>query len=125
VQFIPAICLFPFTGHVADRFDHRRVTFLGEAVEALAVGVLAVASFIGFLTPNLLLAIAFVVGTGRAFEQPSVQSVLANIVAPEGLPHAVAASTSGSQTAVVAGFVIGGLLVALSPTLVFAVCALI
>ncbi len=125
VQFIPAICLFPFTGHVADRFDRRWVTFIGEIVEALAVGVLAVANFTGHLTPNLLLAMAFVVGTGRAFEQPSVQSVLPNIVAAKVLPSAVAASTSGSQTAVVAGPALGGILVALSPTLVFAVCAVI
>ena len=73
MQFIPAICLFPFTGHVADRFDRRWVTFIGEVVEAVAVAILAVASFTGHLTPNLLLAMAFVVGTGRAFEQPSVQ----------------------------------------------------
>jgi MFS family permease len=125
VQFIPAICLFPFTGHVADRFDRRWVTFIGEIVEALAVGVLAVANFTGHLTPNLLLAMAFVVGTGRAFEQPSVQSVLPNIVTAKVLPSAVAASTSGSQTAVVAGPALGGILVALSPTLVFAVCAVI
>ncbi len=125
VQFIPAICLFPFTGHVADRFDRRRITFLGETVEALAVGLLAMASFTGQLRPNLLLAMAFVVGAGRAFEQPSVQSILPNIVAPDVLPHAVAASTSGSQTAVVAGPALGGILVALSPTLVFVVCALI
>jgi MFS family permease len=125
VQFIPAICLFPFTGHVADRFDRRWVTFLGEIVEAVAVAVLAIASFAGHLTPSLLLAMAFVVGTGRAFEQPSVQTVLPNIVPAKVLPNAVAASTSGQQTAVVAGPALGGILVALSPTLVFTVCAVV
>jgi MFS family permease len=80
---------------------------------------------LGKLTPELLLAMAFVVGTGRAFEQPSVQSVLPNIVAPELLPRAVAGSTSASQAAVVGGPALGGLLIGLSPTLVFAVCAVI
>ncbi len=125
VQFIPAICLFPFTGHVADRFDRRWVAFIAEIVEAVAAAVLAVASFTGHLTPNLLLAMAFIVGTGRAFEQPSVQTVLPNVVSAKVLPNAVAASTSGSQTAVVAGPALGGILVALSPTLVFSVCAVI
>ncbi len=125
VQFIPAICLFPFTGHVADRFDRRWVAFIAEIVEAVAVAVLALASFTGHLTPNLLLAMAFIVGTGRAFEQPSVQTVLPNVVPARVLPNAVAAATSGSQTAVVAGPALGGILVALSPTLVFAVCAVI
>jgi MFS family permease len=68
---------------------------------------------------------AFVVGIGRAFEQPSVQTVLPNIVSAKVLPNAVAASTSGSQTAVVAGPALGGILVALSPTIVFTVCAVI
>lgn len=125
VQFIPAICLFPFTGHVADRFDRRWVTFIAEVAEAAAVAVLAIASLAGHLTPNLLLAMAFVIGTGRAFEQPSVQTVLPNIVSAKVLPNAVAASTSGSQTAVVAGPALGGILVALSPTIVFTVCAVI
>ncbi len=68
---------------------------------------------------------AFCVGTGRAFEQPSLQSVLPNIVPASVLPRAIAGSTSASQTAIVAGPALGGMLIALSPTLVFAVCAVI
>jgi MFS family permease len=125
VQFVPVAAFFPLTGHVADRYDRRIVTFIGEIVEALAVGVLAIASALGRLSPDLLLAMAFVVGTGRAFEQPSVQSVLPNIVPAEVLPRAVAGSTSASQAAVVAGPALGGILVGFSPTLVFAICAAI
>src|SRR5580704_13526798 len=125
VQFVPAISFFLATGHFADRFDRRRVTFISQLVEALAVAVLAAANFGGWLTPGLLLAMAFVVGTGRAFEQPSLQSVLPNIVTGDVLPHAIAASTSGSQTAIVAGPALGGILIVVSPTLVFAVCAAI
>jgi len=125
VQFVPVIAFFLLTGHVADRYDRRLVTFIGEVVEALAVAVLAGASAMGRLTPDLLLAMAFVVGTGRAFEQPSVQSVLPNIVPAEMLPRAIAASTSASQAAVFAGPALGGILIAVSPTLVFAVCAAI
>jgi MFS family permease len=123
VQFAPVVSFFLLTGHVADRYDRRLVTFIGEVVEALAVAVLAIASAMGRLTPDLLLAMPFVVGTGRAFEQPSVQSVLPNIVPAEILPRAVAGSTSASQAAVFAGPALGGILIALSPTLVFVVCA--
>jgi MFS family permease len=125
VQFVPVASFFLLTGHVADRYDRRIVTFIGEAVEALAVTVLTVASALGRLSPDLLLAMAFVVGTGRAFEQPSVQSVLPNIVPATVLPRAIAGSTSASQAAIVAGPALGGILVGLSPTLVFAVCAAI
>ncbi len=125
VQFVPAVGFFMVTGHVADRYDRRRVAGLAQFVEALAVAVLAAANAAAWLTPGLLLAMAFAVGTGRAFEQPSLQSVLPNVVPGELLPRAIAGSTSAAQTAVVAGPALGGILVAISPTLVFAVCALL
>ena len=123
VQFIPAAGLFVFTGHVADRYDRRWVACTAQFIEAMAVAALAAASAGGRLTPGLLLAMAFVVGTGRAFEQPSLQSVLPNIVPGDLLPRAIAGSTSASQTAIVAGPALGGILIEISPTLVFAVCA--
>jgi len=125
VQFLPAVSLFVVTGHVADRYDRRRVAGAAQLAEALAVAGLAFANGTGRLTPELLLAMAFVVGTGRSFEQPSLQSILPNLVPADVLPRAIAGSTSASQTAVVAGPALGGILVAISPTLVFTVCALL
>src|SRR5271170_1215049 len=80
VQFIPAIGLFLATGHAADRYDRRTIVFIAQVFEALAVTMLAFAAATGRLTPHLLLAMAFCVGTGRAFEQPSLQTALPNIV---------------------------------------------
>ena len=125
VQFVPAVGLFLVTGHAADRYDRRSVTWAAQLVEALGVAVLASATASGRLTPALLLAMAFIVGTGRAFEQPSLQSALPNIVPASVLPRAIAASTSAAQTAIVAGPALGGILIALSPTLVFAACAVL
>jgi len=125
VQFIPAVGLFVLTGHAADHYDRRLVTFLAQLTEAVAVAALAFANATGRLSPGLLLAMAFVVGTGRAFEQPSLQSVLPNIVPSELLPRAIAGSSSASQTAVIAGPALGGILIEISPTLVFAVCTVL
>ncbi len=125
VQFIPAVGLFVFTGHVADHYDRRWVACTAQFIEAIAVAALAAASAGAQLTPGLLLAMAFVVGTGRAFEQPSLQSVLPNIVPGDLLPRAIAGSTSASQAAIVAGPALGGILIEISPTLVFAVCAVL
>ena len=125
VQFVPAVGLFVFTGHVADHYDRRRVAFVAQLTEALAVAALAFANATARLTPDLLLAMAFIVGAGRAFEQPSLQSVLPNIVPGDLLPRAIAGSTSASQSAIVAGPALGGILIEISPTLVFTVCALL
>jgi MFS family permease len=125
VQFIPAVGFFLATGHAADRYDRRLVSSASQSVEALAVAVLALATATGRLTPDLILAMSFVVGAGRAFEQPSLQSVLPNIVPAHVLPRAIAAANSASQAAVVAGQALGGLLIEINPTLVFALCALL
>ena len=98
---------------------------MAQVFEALAVTMLAFATATGRLTPHLLLAMAFCVGIGRAFEQPSLQTALPNIVPASVLPRAIAGSTSAAQIAIVAGPALGGLLIALSPTLVFATCAVL
>jgi len=125
VQFVPAVALFLPTGHAADRYDRRTVTAAAQAVEAVAVAVLAASVAMGQLTSTLVLAMAFIVGAGRAFEQPSLQSVLPNIVPPTDLPRAIAASNSAAQAAVVAGPALGGVLLAVNPAIAFAVCAVL
>ena len=125
VQFIPAVGLFVPTGHAADRYDRRWVSATSQSLEAIAVAVLAVAMVSGWLTPALLLAMAFVVAVGRAFEQPSQQSVLPNIVPAPLLPRAIAAANLAAQTAFVAGPALGGALLAVSPSLTFAGCAVL
>jgi MFS family permease len=123
VQFVPAAGLFLATGQAADRYDRRKVSAAAQSLEAAAVAVLALATAAGWLTPALILAMAFVIGTGRAFEQPSLQSILPNIVPAHILPRAIAASNSAAQTAVVAGPALGGALLAVSPSVAFAACA--
>jgi MFS family permease len=125
VQFIPSVGLFLATGHAADRYDRRTIVFIAQVFEALAVTALAFATATGRLTPHLLLAMALCVGIGRAFEQPSLQTALPKIVPASVLPRAIAGSTSAAQIAIVAGPALGGLLIALSPTLVFATCAVL
>lgn len=125
VQFVPGVALFLATGQAADRYDRRVIASTAQIFEALAVAALALATASGRLTPHLLLVLAFCIGTGRAFEQPSLQTVLPNIVPASVLPRAIAGSTSAAQIAIVAGPALGGLLIALSPTLVFATCAVL
>jgi len=125
VQFVPAVGLFLATGHAADRYDRRLIASTAQTVEAVAVAVLAFAIGSGHLTPALLLTMAFIIGIGRAFEQPSLQTALPNIVPANVLPRAIAGSTSAAQIAIVAGPALGGVLIAISPTIVFAACAVL
>ncbi|MCC7346163.1 MAG: MFS transporter [Variibacter sp.] len=114
-QFLPALVLFPLTGHAADRYDRRQVLRICLAVEALAVAALAWGTFSGWISREAILGIAMVLGAVRAFEQPSLASLLPTIVPDSMFPRAVAGSASANQIATIAGPAAGGLIYALNP----------
>jgi MFS family permease len=120
VQFVPAVAFVLVSGPLADRYDRRTISWLAQAAMGIAAATLAVANSGGWLAPALIFAMVFLIGAGRAFESPSVQTLLPNIVEPALLPRAVAASSSATQTAFIAGPALGGFLFLASPTVVYA-----
>lgn len=122
-QFVPAFLLVLVAGAVADRYDRSRVVRLAQLIEGSAALMLAIGTFNGFLTRDMILALVFVLGAGRAFEAPTLQALLPRLVPLPVLPRAVAGSASANQTATIAGPALGGLLYLVSPTLVYALCA--
>ena len=60
----------------------------------------------GWLGREALLAIVFVVGAARSFEQTSLSTLLPGIVPLAMLPRATAAAASATQVAVIAGPII-------------------
>ncbi len=125
VQFLPTVVLSVLVGQAVDHFDRKRIARTCQAVAAMAATLLAVGSAAGWLTRDAILLLVLLSGTARAFEMPSLLAMVPGIVAPELLPRAIAASTSASQTAVICGPALGGLLYALGPTIVYAICAAI
>lgn len=122
-QFLPSILLFIVVGHVADHYDRRTVLRLCQTTEALAAATLALGTAGGWLTTHAILALVVVIGAARAFESPTLQSLLPATVPADLFPRAVAGSASANQTATIVGPALGGLLYALSPVLVYALCA--
>jgi MFS family permease len=122
-QFVPAFLLVLVAGAVADRYDRSRVVRLSQLVEGSAALMLAIGTWYGFLTRELILALVFVLGAGRAFEAPTLQALLPRLVPLPVLPRAVAGSASANQTATIIGPALGGLLYIVSPTLVYVLCA--
>jgi MFS family permease len=124
-QFIPAALFVLVAGHVADRYDRRKIVRTCQLVSGLASATLALGTAGGWLTREALLAIVFVTGSARAFEQTTVTTLLPGIVPLPLLARATAASASATQVAVIAGPAAGGLLYAVSPILVYALCCLL
>jgi MFS family permease len=121
-QFIPAALFVLVAGQVADRFDRRMIVRICQMTSALATATLAIGTAGGFMTRESLLAVVFVTGSARAFEQTTMTTLLPGIVPLSLLSRATAAGASATQIAVIGGPAMGGLLYAVSPVLVFALC---
>ncbi len=125
VQVIPVIVLVLPAGHVADRFDRRRLLMLAELLMAAAATALAVISFTGAPTPLIYGAMLFS-GISRAFQGPARSSLLAQLVSRETFSSAVTWNSGGWQLASVAGPALGGAVIGLThaATLAYALNAM-
>jgi MFS family permease len=121
-QFIPAALFVLVAGHVADRYDRRTIVRICQMTSGLATATLAIGTAGGWMTRESLLAIVFVTGSARAFEQTTLTTLLPAIVPLSLLSRATAAGASATQIAVIGGPAAGGLLYAVSPVLVYALC---
>jgi len=122
VQFIPAALFVLVAGHVADRYDRRKIVRTCQMVAGLASAALAVGTAGGWMTRESLLLIVFVTGAARSFEQTTLSTLLPGIVPLPMLARATAAGASASQVAVIGGPAVGGLLYAVNPIVVYGLC---
>lgn len=119
VEFAPRVLFMLHTGHVADRYDRRKVAALCQTLQALIALGLAVGSFTDNVSRELIFVLAFLLGAARSFEMPATQALLPNVVPPGLFPRAVAASASATQAATIVAPAVGGLLYALGSTWVY------
>ena len=122
MQFLPLLLMSVVAGYVLDTFDRRVIAAVCQLGKALAAAALAIGTAQGLLGRETMFAILLLSGTARAFELPTIQTLLPAIVSPRLLPRAIAASASAQQTAVICGPSIGGVLYLAGPTVVYAAC---
>ena len=123
VQFLPAFFLVLVAGHVADRFDRRRVLQLCMITEALAALGLCAGSALGRIDERTIFALIFVIGCARAFQMPTMQALLPGLVPPRLLARAIAASASAGQAAIIVGPALGGVIYVAGPAAVYGTSA--
>ncbi|WP_444812921.1 MFS transporter [Variovorax fucosicus] len=109
-QFVPALLLALYAGHIVDRHHRGRIVAVCFLVQALVALVLLAAGYAQRDSRALLLGLSLVLGAVRAFQMPAQQALTPMLVPPLMLPRAMAFSSAGSQGAIIAGPAIGGLL---------------
>jgi len=118
VQFVPAVVFTLLIGHFADRYDRRLIIRLAQGGYAVAAALLVLAFLAGTSNASLLFGVVLLLGTARAFELPTSQSLVPTLVPSEMVPRATAAWAAANQSAVICGPAAGGLLYAINPLLV-------
>jgi MFS family permease len=119
-QFLPFVLLVLPAGHVADQYDRRRVIFGTYLLTAVASAALLAFSLIGLQTVLPVFVVISIVGIGRAFNMPTNQALLPNLVPREVYGNAVALNTSVIQLATIGGPAVGGLLILIGLPVVYA-----
>ena len=123
VQFLPMLVLTFVVGHVADRYDRRRIVVICQSVEGVTLLYLTVGLATGWLTVGGIYLAAAIIGGARAFESPPLSAILPAVLPPRLLPQGLALSASAMQSAIIVGPAFGGLLYTVNPMLAFGVFA--
>ncbi|WP_342709803.1 MFS transporter [Bradyrhizobium sp. B124] len=110
---LPVMLISMPAGAIADMFDRRIVALISLGIAFAGATGLTVIAWLGLVTPNLLLALCFVVGSGMALMGPAWQSSVSEQVPSEALlPAAVALNGISYNIARSVGPAIGGVVVA-------------
>ena len=113
-QFLPLAVLTLVTGWTADRIDRRWIGRIVLLLEGLCAAWLALLAWHGTTTLLAIYIVAVMLGVCRAFANPAISALAPNLVPPEVLPTAIAASSIAWQTGAIAGPALGGYLYAAS-----------
>jgi MFS family permease len=111
---LPIMMLSLVSGAMADNFDRRKVMLAAQLFMLLMAVVLTVCTWLGVVTPWLLLLFTFLIGCGAAFHAPAWQASVGDMVPRAELPGAVALNSMGFNIARSVGPAIGGVIVAVA-----------
>lgn len=98
VQAATTLPIFLFAllaGAVADIFDRRGTLIAINSIKLVIVSALALTVAADAMTPALLLAFTFAIGTGAAFLAPAWQAIVPKLVPREELGPAIALNSMG------------------------------
>jgi len=111
-QFVPVLLLGPFAGVVAGQVDRRRmllVTQTGMAITSAAIGVLV---WHGSIQVWMVYALSVVSGVLNAFDNPTRQTFIYELVGPSYVTNAVALNVIVMNVARAVGPALAGVLIA-------------
>ena len=109
---LPVLLLGLLAGATADIFDRRKLLIFWQAWMLASVGILAILTFVGYVSPWALLAFTFLLNIGSAMNNPAWQAIIPELVSRELIPDTVSLNAASNNLARAVGPALGGLMVA-------------
>jgi MFS family permease len=109
---LPVLLLGLLAGATADIFDRRKLLIFWQTWMLTSVGVLAILTFVGYLSPWALLGFTFLLNVGSAMNNPAWQAIVPELVPRELIPDTVSLNAASNNLARAVGPALGGLMVA-------------
>jgi len=109
---IPVLLFSTVGGAVADRYNRHRIVIATQAASMCLAGLLAMLTLTGRVQVWHLMAIACALGLANAFDIPTRQSFVVQLVPREDLPNAIALNSTMFNGARIVGPAVAGWLVA-------------
>ena len=109
---LPIMLISMPAGAIADMHDRRIVALVSLTIALCGATALTVLAWFNLVTPNVLLALCFIVGSGMALFGPAWQASVSEQVPAETLPQAVALNGISYNIARSFGPAVGGIVVA-------------
>jgi MFS family permease len=109
---LPVLLLGLLAGATADIFDRRKLLIFWQAWMLGSVGILAVLTFAGYVSPWALLAFTFLLNIGSAMNNPAWQAIVPELVPRALIPDTVSLNAASNNLARAVGPALGGLMVA-------------
>jgi len=111
LQFLPMLFLGAVAGVVADRFDNRRILMITSALQGSLAALYGVLAHTGHVSIITIDAIALAFGVVSAFERPTMQTFVPQLVPSDHAQSAIAMANTVNGTARMAGPALAGFLV--------------
>lgn len=108
---LPIFLFALFAGTLADRVNKRSLLVIANAILFVVISIFAVLVALDRMTPSLLIAFTFTIGTAAAFMAPAWQSVVPELVPREKLKSAIALNSMGLNISRAIGPALAGFLI--------------
>lgn len=112
LQFSPILALSLFGGIIADRLPKRPVLIATQAVMATQAVTIAALTSSGLVELWHIYLLAALHGVAGAFDNPTRQAFVVEMVGPKDLPNAIALNSSLFNSARIVGPALGGAIIA-------------